>query len=224
MSTEPLPGLARTAFPATERLLRSAVADARLDAASFERPLSPCTLSRCGGTCCAEGATLNAEEALVLRQVARKHAALLRDLVPDLPDPAVVRDGGAERTALKARAFRARVRDYPDHFPETACAFLLEDGRCALQCAAEAEGKHPWTYKPLACWLHPISLSPERIELPSAETDPHPGGFASRTHCGRTCVGGRAAREVLAPELDFLGRLLERDLIAEMAPGAPHPD
>ncbi len=34
-----------TAFPATERLLRSALAGARLGGASFERPLSPCALS-----------------------------------------------------------------------------------------------------------------------------------------------------------------------------------
>jgi hypothetical protein len=178
----PSPETPQTAFPATGRLLRSMLADARLYAASFERRISPCTLGRCGGTCCAEGATLNAEEALVLKQVSRKHSEFLRGLVPDLPEPAIVREGGVERTALKVRPFRSRVPDYPMHFPETACAFLLEDARCALQCLAEEEGKHPWTYKPLACWLHPISISPEVIQLPDESTDPYPGGFASRTH------------------------------------------
>ena len=205
-----------TAFGGTERLLRTVMTDARLDVPSFERRLSACSLERCHGTCCAEGATLNAEEALVLRQISRSRGALLDALVPDLPHPAVVSEGGVDRTALKARAFRARVAEYPAHFPETACAFLMEDSRCALQCVAEEEGRHPWTYKPLACWLHPISISASSIELPSTETDPYPQGFASQTHCGRTTSCGQPAHEVLAAELDFLGRLLERDLLAEM--------
>ena len=115
-----------TAFPATERLLRSALADTPVDAFSFERRLSPCVLMRYAGTCCAEGATLNAEEALVLKQTARKNSEFLRALVPDLPEPAIVREGAANRTALKTRSFRRRVPDYPAHFPETACAFLEE--------------------------------------------------------------------------------------------------
>lgn len=214
----------RTAFPGTERLLRSALADAPLDFPSFERRLSPCSLARCAGTCCAEGASLNAEEALVLEQVAGRRSDFLRGLVPDLPEPAVVADGAVHRTALKARPFRARVPDYPPHFPETACGFLLEDGRCALQCLAESEGRHPWTYKPLACWLHPISVSPGRIALPDEGTDPHPGGFATQTHCGGSEACGRAAREVLAGELDFLGGVLGRDLRTELREGARlHP-
>lgn len=204
-----------TAFPATERMLRTALADAVLDAASFERRLAPCALAACGGTCCAHGATLNGEEALVLRQIARRNEGFLRALVPDLPERAIVREDGVERTAVKPRAMHGRISGYPGHFPETACAFLLEDARCALQCLAEHEGKHPWTYKPLACWLHPIALSAGRIELPDEETDRHAGGFATATHCGRTAACGRPAREVLAAELEHLGRLLGRDLHAE---------
>lgn len=207
----------RTAFPATERLLRSVLADAPLDAASFETRLTPCALARCGGTCCAEGATLNAEEALVLKQIVRRHAEFLRALAPELPEPAIVREDGVERTARRARPFRALVPNYPEHFPETACGFLLDDGRCALQCLAESQGRHPWTYKPLACWLHPISVSPEAIRLPDETTDPYAGGFATRTHCGRASACGTPAREVLAAELEFLGGVLGRDLEAELA-------
>jgi hypothetical protein len=123
-----------------------------------------------------------------------------------------VRDDGVERTAVKPRAFHALVPDYPAHFPDTACAFLTPDARCALQVIAEAEGRHPWTYKPLACWLHPISISPERIALPDEATDPYPGGFATQTHCGRSEPCGVPAREILADELAFLGEILGRDL------------
>lgn len=212
----PLTNSVQTAFPATERFLRAALAGASLDAASFQRRLSPCSLARCGGTCCAEGATLNGEEALVLRQITRRHSDFLRSLVPDLPEQAITRADGVDRTALKPRPFRHRVSDYPPHFPETACAFLQEDSRCALQSLADAQGKHPWTYKPLACWLHPISISAEQITLPSTRTDPYPGGFASQTHCGREDLCGQAAHEVLVHELAFLGQMLGRDLLAEL--------
>lgn len=207
----------RTAFTATERMLRARFGDAPLDPASFRRLLHPCSLDRCGGTCCSAGASLNGEEALVIRQLARRHPDFFAVLVPDLPQPPVVRDGGTERTATRPRPFRADVPDFPAHFEETACAFLLGDGRCALQCLAEVEGRHPWSYKPLACWLHPISLSPDGIALPDERTDPHPGGFATQTHCGRTESCGSPAHGVLAAELEYLGGLLGRDLRAEIA-------
>ena len=197
-----------TGFPATARLLAARFADAAVDEASLARPLARCDLAVCGGTCCTHGASLNAEEALVIRQLTRKHEARFREWVPDLPAELVVAADGASRTALKPRAMHGRVPGYPAHFPDTACAYLDADARCALQRLAESEGRHPWAYKPLACWLHPIALSPERVTLPDATTDPHPGGFASATHCGRTCPGGRPAREVLGPELAHLARVL----------------
>ena len=167
--------------------------------------------------------TLNDEEALVVTHVARRHAAALRRLAPDLPPEQVVRDAaGVARTALKPRAFRALVADYPTHFPETACAFLGPTAHCALQDLAVERGEAPWTYKPLACWLHPIVLSAEEIRLPDAATDPYPGGFASRTPCGRSpACGGATAHEVLAPELAHLGRWLGRDLRDELAAAVP---
>lgn len=209
----------RTAFAATERMLRAACADAPLDAASFGRLLRPCTLERCGGTCCSAGVSLNAEEALVVRQVVRRNEALVRELLPDLPEPFVAKDDGVERTTLKPRPFHTLIPDYPAHFGDTACAFLTPDARCALQCVAEAQGRHPWTYKPLACWLHPISVSPERIALPDERTDPYPGGFATQTHCGRAEPCGIPAHRVLAAELEFLGSILGRDLRAEASRG-----
>lgn len=209
-----------TAFRATARALREACAGAALRAESFARPLAPCALESCRGTCCTQGVTLNAEEALVLTQLARRHAGALRRLAPDMPDEPIVRDaeGGVARTALKPRAFRSVVPDYPPHFPEAACAFLGPTAHCALQDLATEQGRAAWTYKPLACWLHPIAVSAAEIVLPDGATDPHPGGFASRTACGRSpACGGAPARAVLAPELAELGQWLGRDLAAELA-------
>jgi hypothetical protein len=206
-----------TAFPATARAVRDACGAARLCAESFARPLAACGPPGCPGVCCTHGVTLNEEEALVVAQLARRHADALRRLVPDLPAEPVVRDpDGAARTALKPRALRGTVADYPPHFPDAACAFLGPTARCALQDLAVARGEAPWAYKPLACWLHPVVLTADEIRLPDAATDPHPGGFASQTPCGRAAACGRPAHAVLAPELAHLGAWLGRDLHAEL--------
>jgi hypothetical protein len=223
MSTStPEPTGLPTAFTGTARALRERCAGASLRHESFARPLARCDLSRCRGTCCTHGVTLNAEEALVLTRLVTRDGAALRRLVPDLPTEPVVRDGdGIPRTQLKPRAFRDVVSEYPAHFPETACAFLGPTARCALQELAAERGEAPWAYKPLACWLHPIALSADEILLPDAATDPHAGGFASQTHCGRSpACGGAPASEVLAPELACLGGWLGRDLPGELAAAA----
>ncbi len=210
-----------TAFAGTARAVREACAGAALRAASFARPLARCDLARCRGTCCTHGVTLNDEEALVVGQLVRRHGVRLRELAPDLPPEPVVRDAdGGARTALKPRAYHGVVPDYPPHFPDAACAFLTPGAHCALQDFAAERGQHPWAYKPLACWLHPILLSADEVRLPDEATDPYPGGFASRTHCGRApgrgCAGAPAG-EVLRAELAHLGAWLARDLVGELA-------
>lgn len=219
MPDAPLPesAFSDTAFPATARALRAALAGAPLDAASFERPLSRCDLGRCHGTCCAEGVYLNPEVAAVVRTLERRHAAFFAGVGLDTSAPLTVEEPEADgppsvRTARRPKPFHDLVPDYPFHFPDTACAFLTPDARCGLQLLATHEGRHPWHYKPLACWLHPISLAPAGIRLHDRASDPYPGGFTTATHCGRTAAGGRAAREVLGEELAYLGAMLGREL------------
>jgi hypothetical protein len=105
--------------------------------------------------------------------------------------------------------------------------FLTADGRCSLQLLSVHLGRHPWYYKPVKCWMHPITLEGEGhalLLLHSERTDPYrfPGydGFVSRIFCGRTCPGSSPASSVLADELTFLSRIAGRDLLAE-ATGAP---
>jgi hypothetical protein len=121
-------------------------------------------------------------------------------------------------TALKPFPFRSLVLEYPGHFEETACVFLLDDGRCGLQVLAGIDGKHPWYYKP--CWLLPIKIFDNEIHLYDYSTDPFRfpdyDGFISRTRCGRTTDCGQPAAEVLQPELRFPGQLLNRDLVSEL--------
>jgi hypothetical protein len=213
-----------TAFHRAERSLRERCADARLNAGEFQRKLSRCSLATCRGTCCYDGIPVDEDTASVLTQLAAERAASFADIGLELPEAVIVdsewRGATGRKTAVKPFPFRSAVSDFPRHFNETACIFLLDDGRCGLQVIATGEGKHPWYYKPFACWLHPIKLSAAGIRLYDEATDPDrfPGydGFACRTHCGRASSSGAAAAQVLGEELEFLGKLLGRDLLREL--------
>jgi hypothetical protein len=91
-----------------------------------------------------------------------------------------------------------------------------------LQLLSVHTGRHPWYYKPVKCWMHPITLegdSRATLVLHNEQTDPYRfpayDGFVSRIFCGRTCSGGAPASVVLADELTFLSRIVGRDLVAE---------
>jgi hypothetical protein len=174
--------------------------------------------------CCYGGVSVDDDTAEVLQRLSVERGSDFRAMGLTLPESVVTSSEWqgvvGNITALKPRPFRSLVAEYPAHFEETACAFLLDDGRCGLQVLAEIDGKHPWYYKPFSCWLLPIKICNGKIHLFDYATDPFRfpdyDGFISRTFCGRTADCGQPAAEVLKPELEFLGRLLHRDLIGEI--------
>ena len=123
------------------------------------------------------------------------------------------------KTATVPRVWRDRVANYPAHFEDTACCFLLDDGRCSLQALSMARSKHRWYYKPTGCWLHPLTTDhapPCCIGLHDDSSDPfrlpNYNGFVTRTFCGNRSETGPPARETLREELAFLGAILQREL------------
>lgn len=221
-----------TAYQDDEATLRSRIGGGQVDAASFQRPVARCAISTCRGMCCYDGVYLSPESAAVAERVARQHAAFFADLCLAPPDRVIVEGDwfwkkGGLKTAVTHRPFSKTVEGFPPHFTDTACVFLTGDGHCALQLLSVQLGRHPWYYKPVKCWMHPITLEGEAravLLLHSDQTDPYrvPGydGFVSRIFCGRTCPGGAPASVVLADELAFLSRIVGRDLLSE-ATGAP---
>jgi hypothetical protein len=221
-----------TAYPADEADLRSRMAGGRVDAGSFRRPVARCQISACRGMCCYDGVYVSRESAAVIEGVAQEHAGFFAGLGLRLPERVIVEGRwpwkkGGLKTAVTPRAFSETVEGFPPHFNDTACVFLTGDGRCSLQLLSMHLGRHPWHYKPVKCWMHPITLEGEAsavLLLHSDRTDPYrfPGydGFVSRIFCGRTCPGGAPAAVVLADELTFLSRIVGRDLLVE-ARGAP---
>jgi hypothetical protein len=219
-----LPNESLTAFGRAETSLRERCADASVDVDEFQRELSRCSLATCRGTCCYDGIAVDDDTAAALERLVAERATDLADIGLELPQTVIVenewRGVTSRKTAVKPFPFRSLVPDFPPHFNETACVFLLRDGRCGLQAMAINDGKHPWYYKPFACWLHPIKLSASAIRLYDEATDPDvfPGydGFVCRTHCGRTSPCGESAARLLSEELQFLGKLLDRDLVNEV--------
>jgi hypothetical protein len=217
-----------TAYPDDEVMLRRRMNGGSVDAASFQRPVKRCQISVCRGMCCYDGVYVSREAATVIERVAGEHAGFFAGLDLRLPARVIVEGDwawkrGGLKTAVTHRPFSATVEGFPPHFTDTACVFLVADGRCSLQLLSVGQGRHPWFYKPAKCWQHPITLEGEAhavLRLHDDRTDPFrfPGydGFVSRIFCGRTCPGGAPAAVVLAEELRFLSRIVGRDLLAEV--------
>jgi hypothetical protein len=217
----------QTAFPQAEALLRQELADATLNVESLRRPLVRCDLRTCLGMCCHDGVYLSGDEAPVIAELAEREGDFFQSLGLDLPSPAVVEGSFLDlvtglKTATVSRTWTTRVDGYPFHFPDTACCFLLEDGRCSLQVLSEARGHHRWYFKPIGCWLHPITTDgtpPHRVVLHNVKSDPlwlsgYPG-FVSRTFCAAAVQNGPPAIETLREELGLLGSIVGRDLVDE---------
>lgn len=220
-----------TAFPEEERQMRQQLARAPLARASLRRPLPSCDLTHCRGMCCHDGVYVEDEAADVLEALAKQEAGFFASLGLDLPARVIVEGSWrrglvqGKKTAVVPHSFSHTVPGFPAHFPDTACVFHVADGRCGLQVLSEARGRHKWYYKPIGCWLHPLTTSyggRRRIGLYDERSDPfrfadYPG-FVSATFCGRNASTGSPASQVLREELQLLGQILGRDLHESNSP------
>jgi len=221
-------GMTLTAYGSDEAMLRRRLTHGRVDAQSFRRPVAECQLSDCRGMCCYDGVHVSRESADVITHLTQTHKEFFAGLGLDLPDRVIVQGEwqwkrGGLKTAVKPRDFSHTVEGYPAHFQDTACVFLTREGRCALQLLSLHVGRHPWYYKPVKCWLHPITVEGDEegvLVLHSETSDPYrlPGydGFVSVIFCGRSRPDGTPASTVLSQELTFLSRIVDRDLLAEI--------
>lgn len=211
--------------------LSEAVRRMRIDIVALSRPLRRCDLAACRGTCCHDGAYLEESEEKRLRELVPEAAKEWEAMRLNVPEEFIIDSSwrGAPpmpKTAIRSDPSRRKTPDYPSHFPTTSCIFLLPDARCALQVLAMQRKLPAWSYKPLACWMHPLVIeeTADRIStltLHDESSDPQRfpdyDGFVSRTPCGQSCAAGEPAWQVLREELTFLGNFGDRDLYAEIA-------
>jgi len=102
--------------------------------------------------------------------------------------------------SLSGTVSHTTVLDDKDHYGGTACIFMREDYKCALQVASENNGYHQWHFKPFYCILHPLDLDDQgRITL--GETDELIDEPAS---CVRSSVHEIPIVELFSEELEYL--------------------
>jgi hypothetical protein len=178
-------------------------------------PMRRCTLGECRAACCLHGVWIDRAEARDILD----HAALIAPhLEPEYRDPADWLDGREEpdEHALSGRTVHSTVVPDSAHYGETACIFLRKDHKCALQVAADANGLHPWRFKPFYCILHPLDLD-EQGRITLDETDEmlsEPGS------CLRPADRPIPLLETFAPELKYLlGEKAYARLVDEMSKG-----
>ena len=136
---------------------------------SEKEAVQRCGWPACRAACCVYGTWVDAAHAADVLA----HADLIRPHMPaGADDPAEWFGEEKEKDAHlpKGTAIHTTVVDDPDHYGGSACVFLREDYRCALQVAGEAAGEHPWRFKPFYCVLHPLDLDERgRITLDDVE-------------------------------------------------------
>jgi hypothetical protein len=211
------------AFTALEQELARQVQEARLDHEAFGLPIKVCELSQCRATCCHDGVYLDTEEREVIGSVIEGNREPLASYGWNEPTIFERQSGRWKSVTLPDPG---HAPEFPSHFPQTRCVFLDRGHRCVLQRLAMDQGKHPWFWKPISCWMHPLILeskkSKERpiLTLATPENDPASGenypGFSSYTPCGTVCPKATAARLSLSAELALLGEIGRRDILAEL--------
>lgn len=223
-----------TAFPEAAAELGGRVAQAEVGLPDLATPLERCDLSKCLGMCCYDGVYLSEEEAVVIERIVEVNRTELEEIVGALPNEPIVQGAwrgqyNGSKTATKPRPFSDLVPGFPEHFEDTACVFLAEDGRCGLQVLSTQHGHHPWHYKPLSCWMHPLQLMTRggrqalRVAPPEEDPDIYPDypGFASATWCGRRNMAGEPASVVLAEEILHLDAVGHAEVQSRLAAGEP---
>ncbi len=129
-----------------------------------------CALGECRAACCLYGVWIDRVEA---QEILANAALIAPHMEPENRDPRDWFDGREEpdEHAISGWTVHSTVVPDAEHYGETACIFLRpRDHLCALQVAANANGLHPWRFKPFYCILHPLDLDEQgRITLDETE-------------------------------------------------------
>ncbi|MBN8530655.1 MAG: DUF3109 family protein [Alphaproteobacteria bacterium] len=202
---------------------RTKYAGAAVDTAAFLRRYSICDLKDCHGFCCHGGVSVPKKEEDIITETIAANASFFPEHGVALPNPPFEDWGVPGEQDTATRPFQYPI-PIPEHFAHTSCVFRDDIGRCSLQMLSAERGKDSWHYKPLFCWLFPITITegedPLLITIMTEENDwdkseDYPG-FTTFTACGRPDPNGQPAFRILERELATLSKILGRNLIGEI--------
>lgn len=167
--------------------------------------LMQCNLSECEAICCSDGAFLQPEEVRRIRRLVRAFPEHFSHLPPDYIVEGEWAGYKGPQTNVRPHVYAKR----PKHFNDTRCVFAEADGKCSLQTLAVARGKHKWAYKPMGCWLFPLTSDGQDIVPPPRNRAQDPNnigrrypGFAIYTGCGKHRPDGKVWWIVLKEEVE----------------------
>jgi hypothetical protein len=179
-----------------------------------EFSLRRCGLGECRAWCCGMGVWVDLEH----QQRVLAHADLVRPyLPPERHDERAWFDGEVVEDSdfPSGRCTGTSVVARPDHPLGTACTFLREDYRCALQMAGAENGLGRWGLKPFFCALHPLTFEDGRRVTLDDDNELYIGGGS----CQRVQVDWRPLPLYQVME-DELRLVLGDDGYAELAAAA----
>ena len=147
-----------------------------------------CELNECEGVCCSDGAFLLPEEEAIIQDAVSRYPDHFRHL----PDNFILDSEWHGNVGRKTAVYPLSYKNKPAHFADTRCALSEQDGKCSLQTLAVKLGKHKWHFKPMGCWLFPLSADESGLVAPprTRREDPnnlgkHYPGFAAAAPCGK---------------------------------------
>lgn len=162
-------------------------------------PMQRCCLNECRAACCLHGVWI---DRLEVERIRAAHEKISAHLPPARQDPDLWFDDQVDDDEFTPSGvvLHSRVLEDADHYGGTSCIFLRPDSKCALQVAADAEGLHPWAYKPFYCVLHPLDLD-EQGRITVDQTDLL---LEEQASCLRLAPQPVPLVETFAPELLYL--------------------
>lgn len=193
-----------------------------IDDSCLKTNIKRCDLKQCLSMCCYDGVYLDEDVKEPLEKLAENRRDDLTRLGAYLDGPITVEgewrgEKLGIKTAVRDFDFKSRVKDFPEHFNQTICIFNDGKGHCTLQALAMQDNRHPWDYKPPGCWMHPLHLDQQGLNLYNEQNDiynfPDYPGYASKTHCGRIQKDGFTADKVLKEELIYLKNILKNGYV-----------
>jgi len=162
-------------------------------------PLRRCTLDDCHGACCIYGVWVDTHEA---ETILANAALIIPHMPPGAADPATWFDDrkDVDKFSVSGEVVHSRVVPDESQYSGSACIFLRQDYKCALQVAADANGLRPWHFKPFYCILHPLDLD-ENGQITLEEDNIL---LTEKASCLRLSEHSSTLLETFEPELRYL--------------------
>jgi hypothetical protein len=166
-----------------------------LESESIQR----CGFPDCKASCCVFGAWV---DEFHVQEILSNSKIIAPYMKAGFSDPSKWFNELSEKDdhSLSGTVIHTTVLDDSDHYGGTACVFMRDDYKCALQLASEKNDFHNWHFKPFYCILHPLDLDDDgRITL--GKTDELLEEPAS---CIRSSQQASDLIDIFSEELEYL--------------------